>query len=254
MSDSQPRKVLVIGASRGIGLGFVEHLLARDSSTVVFATARNPTGSQELQKLELEYAGRLYLFRADVTSSDSIKALAVRIKKQTSSLDVVIYNAGVLTSIGNILDVGVEGLKSNLDTNFYGAYLASVEFTPFLLNSDYSRRCLVLVSSSFGSLTLSDELYEQHAQVLGTPDFHAFASYDISKTALNGLGKELWHVLHRKKVGVLLLHPGLVKTDMNRMGDITVEQSVSGLLSTIDKNNGLDKQIYLDYTGTALPW
>jgi NAD(P)-dependent dehydrogenase (short-subunit alcohol dehydrogenase family) len=126
----------------------------------------------------------LYLFRADVTSSDSIKALAVRIKKQTSSLDVVIYNAGVLTSIGNILDVGVEGLKSNLDTNFYGAYLASVEFTPFLLNSDYSRRCLVLVSSSFGSLTLSDELYEQHAQALGTPDFHAFASYDISKVSL----------------------------------------------------------------------
>jgi len=251
---SQPRTVLVIGASRGIGLGFVEQLLARDSSIVVFATARNPSGSQGLQKLASENQSRLHLFRADVTNSDSIKALAVDIKKKTNSLDLVIYNAGVLASVGNILDVGVEGLKANLDTNLYGAYLASVEFAPFLLNSEYSRRCLVFVSSSFGSLTLSDELFEQHARSLGTPDFHAFASYDISKTALNGLGKELWHVLHRKKVGVLLVHPGLVKTDMNQTGDITVEQSVSGLLSTIDKNSGLDKQIYLDYTGAVLPW
>jgi len=254
MSDSQPRRVLVVGGSRGIGLGFVEQLLARDSSTIVFATARNLSSSQELQKLTLENPGRLHLFKADVTISDSIKALAAEIKKQTSSLDLVIYNTGVLNSLGNILDIGVEGLKANLDTNLYGAYLVSVEFTPFLLNSDYSQRCLVLLSSSFGSLTLSDELYEQHARALGTPDYHVFASYDISKVALNGLGKELWHVLHRKNVGVLLLHPGLVKTNMNSFGEITVEQSVSGMLSVIGKDNGLGKQIYLDYTGAALPW
>ena len=203
MSDSQPRRVLVVGGSRGIGLGFVEQLvcmssslqddlfsitdncqLARDSSTIVFATARNLSSSQGLQKLTLENPDRLHLFKADVTISDSIKALAAEIKKQTSSLDLVIYNTGVLNSLGNILDIGVEGLKANLDTNLYGAYLVSVEFTPFLLNSDYSQRCLVLLSSSFGSLTLSDELYEQHARALGTPDYHVFASYDISKVSL----------------------------------------------------------------------
>jgi len=93
--------------------------LARDSSIAVFATARNPSGSQGLQKLASENPSRLHLFRADVTNSDSIKALAVDIKKKTNSLDLVIYNAGVLASVGNILDVGVEGLKANLDTNLY---------------------------------------------------------------------------------------------------------------------------------------
>ena len=150
----------------------------------MFATARNPSNSHGLQKLTLENAGRLHLIRADVTSSDSIKALAVEIKKQTNSLDLVIHNAGVFASAGNILDVGVEGLKANLDTNLYGAYLTSIEFTPFLLNSNYSQRCLILVSSSVASLTLSDELYDQHARALGTPDYHAFASYDISKVSL----------------------------------------------------------------------
>jgi NAD(P)-dependent dehydrogenase (short-subunit alcohol dehydrogenase family) len=251
---SSPRNILIIGASRGIGLGFVEQLLARSPSAVLFATARNPSKAEELQKLAVSNNSRLHVLAADVTSPASIKALAVEIKKQTNSLDQVIYNSGVLTGMGNILDVGLDGLKDNMETNVYGAYTASVEFAPFLLQSDYPKRSLVLVSSTFGSLSLSDELFDQHAKAFGTPDFHVFAMYDISKTALNGLGKELWHVLHRRKVGVLLLHPGMVKTDMNPHGDTTVEESVSGMLDVIQKNDGLGKQIFLGWDGSALPW
>lgn len=52
---------------------------------------------------------------------------------------------------------------------------------------------------------------------------------NINKTALNRLGKELDTVLARQGLPVLLVHPGLVKTDMNAYGDIEVPESATGM-------------------------
>jgi NADP-dependent 3-hydroxy acid dehydrogenase YdfG len=49
------------------------------------------------------------------------------IRKNSLTLDIVLYNAGVLKGFGNILDVGIDGLKDNIDTNVYGAYYSAAE-------------------------------------------------------------------------------------------------------------------------------
>jgi NAD(P)-dependent dehydrogenase (short-subunit alcohol dehydrogenase family) len=49
------------------------------------------------------------------------------------------------------------------------------------------------------------------------------------KTALERLALELDLELRPKGVPVLLIHPGLPKTDMNLSGDITVDASVTGV-------------------------
>ena len=49
------------------------------------------------------------------------------------------------------------------------------------------------------------------------------------QTALNRLGKELDGVLSPKGVPVVLVHPGLVKTDMNPAGEIDVAESATGM-------------------------
>lgn len=161
--------------------------LTRYQSANVYATARDVTKAADLQSLAARNKGRLHLITADATDPNSIKAAAAEISKQTDSLDHVIYTAGILKGVGrNILDVGIEPLKENLETNVFGAYYSAVEFTPFLRNSKFERKSLVLLSSNFGSMAQADVLFRHKSAGFGT-DFEPTAMYNISKVGLNYL-------------------------------------------------------------------
>lgn len=89
---------LVTGASRGIGLSIVRHLVARPASEVatVFASARNQ--STALAAIIAEAQGRVEYVELDVTSQDSAATAcaAVTGSLRGSGLDVLINNAGVM--------------------------------------------------------------------------------------------------------------------------------------------------------------
>lgn len=121
---------------------------------------------------------------ADTNDSKSLKLVTQEIKKTFSALDVVIYNAGVLNGFGNILEVGIDGLKDNISTNVYGAYFAAVEFTPLLLKSTYAKKSLVFLSSEYGSLGLSSKVFADHEKLFGVTGYDATAMYNISKVLL----------------------------------------------------------------------
>jgi hypothetical protein len=70
--------VLVVGASRGLGLEFVRQLLGKGS--YVLATYRGQQPPQELNDLMGSSSGRLQLIRCDVASSESIRAAAESMK------------------------------------------------------------------------------------------------------------------------------------------------------------------------------
>ncbi|KAK9235501.1 hypothetical protein V1525DRAFT_409743 [Lipomyces kononenkoae] len=251
---STPKNILLIGATRGIGFGLVQHALASFPSATLYTTARNPERASELQKLKASNESRVKIFAADSTDPESVNNLAAEVAKSTDTLDLVIYNAGVLVGFGNVLDVGVSGLKDNIETNVYGAYYAAVAFAPFLLRSNFERKSLAFVTSSFGSFALSDTLSAMKAAAFGTVTFDPTAMYNVSKATLNRLGKELDLVLRPQGLPVVLIHPGLVKTEMNPMGDIDVDTSAAGILHVLDKYSATNKQIYLAWNGEDLPW
>lgn len=113
----------------------------------------------------------------------SNEAAAIEIKKTTSTLDHVIYNAGVLAGWGNLLEIGIEGLKTNMETNVYGAYYSAVVFSPLLLASSYSKKSLVLISSTFGSLALATQQFKTHEVMFASPGADPCAQYNISKVS-----------------------------------------------------------------------
>lgn len=86
VTESQPRKnpfgrestVLVVGASRGLGLEFVKQLLSKGS--YVLATYRGSEPPKELKNLEPSSSGRLQLVECDVASGESIQAAAESMK------------------------------------------------------------------------------------------------------------------------------------------------------------------------------
>ncbi|KAL7899947.1 hypothetical protein HDV63DRAFT_416650 [Trichoderma sp. SZMC 28014] len=249
---SQAKSVVVIGGSRGIGLGLVKQALYDYPEATVFATARNPEKATDLQTLSDSNKGRLQILALDADDSNSVNQVAAKIGQQSESLDVVIYNSGVLNGFGNLIDVGAQPLIDNMTTNVYGAYYTAVSFAPLLLKSKYEKKSLVYISSSFASMQLADEITASHEEHIAK-GFDATALYNISKTALNRLGKELDTVLARQGLPVLLLHPGLVKTDMNPFYEIEVPESVSGMIKVIQTFTPGKKNFY-NWKGEALPW
>ncbi|KAH8803435.1 hypothetical protein F5884DRAFT_903976 [Xylogone sp. PMI_703] len=250
---STPKYILIVGGSRGIGFELVQQSLSLYPFATLFVTARDIKQAPKLHELALANTKRVEIVVVDVTDPESVAAAAKQISTRTSYLDLVIFNSGTFRGRGNLLEVGVEALKENIDTNVYGAYYTAVEFSPFLLKSEFPKRSLVLMSSEFGSLELDEELFKSHAALFNTPDHDPTAMYNISKTALNRLGKELDQVLRRKGLPFILIHPGLVVTDMNPFGDIGVTESATGILNVIE-SFGPGEKNFVSYNGKPIPW
>ncbi len=65
---------LITGASRGLGLGLVQRVLELQD-TVVFAAARSPAKSQELQALCKDHPDRVFTVTVDTADEKSIKVI-----------------------------------------------------------------------------------------------------------------------------------------------------------------------------------
>jgi NAD(P)-dependent dehydrogenase (short-subunit alcohol dehydrogenase family) len=78
--------------------------------------------------------------------------------------------------------------------------------------------------------------------------------YRSSKAALNAAMQGIAVALRPKSIGVLLLHPGWVKTRMGGSGGISPEASVHGMCKGIDEFTLEDSGRFIQYDGTELPW
>lgn len=146
----------------------------------IFATARDPAKATDLQTLA-DSNKKIQIITADAKDGHSLQLAAEKVSETAKSVDHIIYNAGVLSGWGSILEAGINGLKENIDINVYGAYYASLHFTPLLLKSQYKKKSLVLVTSNFASLAMADEIYQAHTQLFGTHGYEPTALYNVSK-------------------------------------------------------------------------
>ena len=95
---SRPRRCLVTGANRGLGLEFVRQLLARGDRVV--AACRHPGRAHALNQLAGEHPGRLHVLPLDVADAEdrmpSSRASCRWCRRD--GIDLLINNAGVLHS------------------------------------------------------------------------------------------------------------------------------------------------------------
>lgn len=230
-----PLHCLVTGANRGIGLAFVRRLLARGDRVV--AACRHPGKATALNTLAGEYPGRLHVLPLDVADAKSRAELVRELPLVGGRIDLLINNAGVLHSGERFGALSAAHLEDSFRTNAAGPLLLTEALAPTLSDGG----CVANVSSQLGSIANTTRF--------GTP------SYNISKAAQNMATVLLAHALHDRAIKVVALHPGWVQTDMGGAGaQITVEESVSGLLQVIDGLSPADSGRFLDWRGETLPW
>ncbi|KMV73553.1 SDR family oxidoreductase [Rosenbergiella epipactidis] len=217
--------ILIIGASRGIGLGLVEQFSAQGWQ--VTATYRGtPVNNSSAQWLAL-----------DITDSASQQQFIEQLADQRFA--AIVINAGVFGPAEQRVDLASDAQLHQLFlTNSFAPVRLAQRLLPYLVPQS---GVLAFTSSQMASLT------ENPAAEMPL--------YAASKAALNMLVRALHPAAQQAGITLLSLHPGWVQTDMG--GDhapVTVEQSSSGLKQVIITAASQGGHHYLDYQGQTLDW
>ena len=227
---------LITGANRGLGLGFCQRYA--EAGWQVIACCRNPETADQLAELKQQYQ-QVQIYPLDVESFPEIDSLAAHLSHE--KIDVLINNAGVY---GDNKDLGFGQLdyqawQQTLTINTMAPVKIAEAFFPQIKRSE--KKLIVAISSLMGSIADNSS---------GGSLF-----YRSSKAALNAAMKTLAIDLFPEQVGVLIFHPGWVRTDMGGPnGLIDVDESVSGMIRVINDFRLEISGDFVKYDGMPMPW
>jgi len=219
--------VLIIGASRGLGLEFVRQY--RAAGARVLATARDEAGEKRIGELGAKP------LKLDVADAASVSGLAWQIDGER--FDVVVINAGVVgTRAGALQAPTAEDFDAVMRTNVLGP----MRVLPQVAESLAPGARLAIISSRMGSIGLQTSAGNW--------------LYRASKAAVNSVMKDASLALAGKAT-VISFHPGWVKTDMGGAGaDIDAPTSIAGMRTVLASVKPADTGSFFNYDGQRLDW
>lgn len=228
--------VLVTGANRGLGLEFCRQYA--EAGWRVLAGCRRPEQAGALQALAGQHAA-LSVHALDVADHGSIDRLAAQ--WQDVAIDVLLNNAGVYgDDRGN--DFGRMDYRlweEVLRINTLGPVKMAEAFLSQVQRSE--RKLLVAVTSLMGSIADNGSGHS--------------LMYRSSKAALNAAVRSLALDLRPRGVGLLLVHPGWVKTDMGGAeAPLAAVDSVAGMRRLVEEFDLRHSGDFVNYLGKPLPW
>ena len=213
--------VLVIGASRGIGLEFVRQY--REAGRRVIATVRDADGRARVQALGAE------ALTVDVANPASVSGLAWQLDGE--KIDLALYVAGVLRRPNALTPPTQQDFDAVMHTNVLGAMQTLPQVAPLVAEA---RGVFAFLSSSM-------------SQIGSVPDSGSWL-YRTSKAALNMAVAAAQH--DYPDATLVTIDPGWVQTDMGGAGAaLTVEQSVQGMRQVLASLTPVDKGCLLHHDG-----
>lgn len=216
--------VLITGANRGIGLEMARQYSQRGDEVIAACRHTSPA----LDELGIRVIGDV-----DVASDSSVGALAEQLEGK--AIDRLINNAGILER--NSLD---RFDADSMERQFRVNAIAPLRVTTALLPNLGKGSGVFIITSRMGSI-------EDNSS-------GGSYGYRMSKAAVNMAGKSLSVDLKERGIGVFLLHPGWVSTDMTGHTGIDVQQSASGLIERMDSLGPGQTGTFWHQEGYELPW
>lgn len=199
-------RVLICGASRGIGLALCTALLARDDVSRVWAVSRHASTADGLLALARAHGERVVLLECDARDELALAALANEVGIACPHLHLVVSTLGILHQEGtkaekSLAQLDLTSLQASFVTNAFAPILLLKHLMPLLRKQPATFAAL---SARVGSI--SDNR-------LG-----GWYSYRASKAALNQLLHTASIELKRLNPAatVLALHPGTTNTELSR--------------------------------------
>jgi NAD(P)-dependent dehydrogenase (short-subunit alcohol dehydrogenase family) len=244
---------LVVGASQGIGFGFVNQLLQEREFSTVYATYRDRSTASALLQLEAEYPDRLVCFPMDITDEAQIGQTVEKIRDRSNRLHFVINCVGILHD-GNfqpeksLRHIQSEQLLRYFEVNSIGSVLLAKHLLPLFKHPD--RSIFASISAKVGSI--------------GDNRLGGWYGYRASKAALNMFMRTVAIEYGRTspKTIVVTLHPGTTDTRLSQPFQknvppeklFSVERAVSQLLNVLQSLQPEDSGQFFSWDGSRLPW
>src|SRR5712692_8049058 len=233
MTDA--RLALLVGASRGLGLGLAAELKSRGWNVV--ATVRDQAGERRLRAMAAEPGDAVRVEHVDINDDAGVKGLRRRLDGQV--FDLVFVNAGIaLPEPGDATGASRDAAADVFLTNavapirFARAFVDRVRDGPGIV---------AFMSSGLGSIADKTDSYGE--------------LYSASKASLNSLSRSFAASLGRRRITVLAVAPGWVRTDMGGPGaSLSVEESTRGIVDVLESRAGSFRHGFVDYQGQTVAW
>ena len=224
------KTALIIGASRGLGLGLVKRL--HEDGWQVTATVRDPQQATALHTLP-----GVQIRKLDMNDRQQLDLLGDELQGQV--FDLLFVNAGIKGPAEQNPEVAQQ---QDIGELFMTNAIAPIRLAQrFAAQVRSNTGVIAFMSSVLGSITI--------------PDAPELALYKASKAALNSMANTFATQLADPTLTVLAMHPGWVKTDMGGEGaDLDIDTSTAGLVEQVKAYAGKGGLWFINYKGDSLVW
>jgi short-subunit dehydrogenase len=230
-------RILITGASQGIGKSLAEAAAARGAKVLV--AARSLELLRELAQEVRARGGVIEVVQADVTSPEDRQKMVMAAMEHFGGLDILVNNAGI-GATGHFADVAAERLRKIMEVNFFGLTETTRVFLPLLKKG--TKPAIANISS-----------------IAGKRGIPARSEYSASKFAVQGFSEALRAELAKDGIDVLLICPGFTATNFSQnmierkaliqydhLRGMTAEQVALATLKAIEKGKN---EIHLTFQG-----
>jgi 3-oxoacyl-[acyl-carrier protein] reductase len=196
-SSLKEHVAVVTGGGHGIGAGIASRLAQMGALTVICGRSQGPL--DETAQAITQTGGRCQPVQCDVTSRQSVEALAARVQKEYGRLDILVNNAGVGGTRVPLHQFPPDDWERVFNTNLRGVYYCIRAFAPMMIAA--RRGDIVNISSLAGKNALPNG-----------------AAYAASKWGLNGLSYSVAEELRQHNIRVTVVCPGSTNSDWAHSG------------------------------------
>ena len=203
MKALENRVAIITGSTKGIGRAIAREFV-REGAKVVITSSRRENVEAALREFP---AGSVFGQACDVSSYAEVEALVEAAVKRFGVIDCFVNNAGISDPFTSVRDSDPDAWARVIDTNLKGTYNGSRAAAKYFLAS--GRRGKIINMAGSGT-----------DQGSNTPFISAYGS---TKAAIARFTYAMAEEYRQTPLSIMLLHPGLVRTEINSPDNPTPE-------------------------------
>ena len=226
MFDLTGRKALVTGATGGIGEEIARALHARGAIVGLHGTR-----AEKLEELAKELGDRVFVFPANLSDRDAVKALGEKAEADMGGVDILVNNAGI-TKDGLFVRMSDADWDAVLEVNLTSVFRLTRELTHPMMRRRFGR--IINITSIVG--------------VTGNP---GQANYCASKAGMIGFSKSLAQEIATRNVTVNCVAPGFIESAMTGKLNDKQKEAIMGAIPMKRMGTGAEIAAAVVYLASA---